>query len=199
MRATSATVVYKGERPGPGWHAHGVTVKRLWILDDRAQLRWICLNKQRWKHCDTGRTVHDRPAWDRAHAPYGLDVVFAVLAIWVLGGHKLDWSWDDDRPDRRTAQRWKPMLAKDAGAWLHAVRLVGIELAAPRPLEKLFPKGGMPPPGTNARATKDANLAILLRSALWTTTALSRALSIPIRTLLVEARQRWNAATPITS
>src|SRR5690606_31533825 len=111
--ATPLTIRIDGDRPGPEWHAHGTTTKLIWLFHaDR--LHRYRLVKQRWKHVATGRTVHARPAWDLPNSPYGLDVVFVLIALWLLavtGLHRLDWPWADDRPSRRTVQRWLARLA----------------------------------------------------------------------------------------
>lgn len=47
---------YKGERPGPGWHAHGTFTRWLWILV-QGSLRHVAVDKQRWLEVSTGWDV----------------------------------------------------------------------------------------------------------------------------------------------
>jgi hypothetical protein len=146
MRPIEAVIRWPGSRPGPGWHAHGTTLKHLWVVhDDR--LAWVQLRKPRWRDVATGETRHDRPIWDVPGSPYGLDVVFTLVHVWVssaVGLLRTDWPWHDDRPSLRSVQRWSRRLMPEADAWLRAIRLAAIELAAPRPLEEYLPTGGSP-------------------------------------------------------
>lgn len=200
MLGIAAIVDHVAERPGPGWHAHGVTTKHLWILHGW-ELRLIRLRKQRWREVTTGRTCHDRPVWDRPGSPYGLDVVFTVLGLWLLGSlglQRVDYPWADDRPCRRTVHRWYLQLLPEADAWHHAIRLAFIDLAAPRPLEEKLPTGGIPPPGARFRRHQDTAAALRLRSSAWLLKTAAHSLSMPVRTLLVEARRRWSRQLPTT-
>lgn len=193
-------VWYAVERPGEGWHAHGVTLKRVWVVDgDR--LRRIRLYKQRWLHVETGATVHDRPAWDVPGSPYGLDVVFVVIGVWLLGAvglQQTQWPWRSENPARRTVQRWAVRLAPDAPRWLAAIRLAFIDLAAPRPLEEFLPTGGIPPPKGRLEHFTNTATASQLTSSAWLLKTGAQELSKPFRTLLTEARRRWTTALPTT-
>lgn len=198
MRPVEAVIVWPGSRPGPSWHAHGTTLKHLWVLDGE-RLAWVQLRKPRWRHVRTGVTRHDRPAWDVPGSPYGLDVAFIVVTVWLSSAVGLlctDWPWDDDRPSRRSVQRWARRLKPEADAWLRAIRLAAIELAAPRPLEEYLPTGGIPPPAGRSLRSPDTATAWRLQSSGWTMKEAARTLSMPIRTLLVEARRRWTSANP---
>ena len=189
------------QRPGPEWHAHGTTPKWLWVFDDD-RLRRVLLLKQRWRHV-SGVTRHDRPVWDVPGSPFGLDVMFVVLGAWLLdvvGLHRLEWPWAQDRPARRTAQRWLVRLAPDAEAWLVAIRTAAIDLVAPRPLEEILPARGIPPPGGRARRSHGpAPVVGQLQSGAWLLKEAARSLSISVRSLLVEARRRWPELNPITA
>ena len=157
--------------------------------------------KQRWRHRQTGRTRHDRPAWDLAGSQYGLDVVFFVLGCWLLaatGLHATDWPWPNERPARRSVQRWLRRLAADADTWLQAVRLATIERAAPRPLEEIIPTGGIPPPEGRTRCHRVHADAGKLRSVARILESAAQSLSISIRSLLVAAQRRWTEATLTT-
>ncbi|MCB9681844.1 MAG: hypothetical protein H6733_10255 [Alphaproteobacteria bacterium] len=200
MRPVEAVIVWPGRRPGLGWHAHGTTVKHLWVLHGEHLAR-VQLRKPRWRHVETGVTRHDRPIWDVPGSPYGLDVVFTVVFVWLssaVGLLRTDWPWDDDLPSRRSVQRWTRRLTPEADAWLRAIRLAAIELAAPRPLEEYLPTGGIPPPAGRSRRNPDTATAWPLHSSAWILKEAARALCKPIRTLLVEARRRWSSANPGT-
>lgn len=194
---------HRDVRPGPEWHAHGVTTKRVWVLASLSppQLARVELLKQRWRHRESGRTRHDRPAWDVPGSPYGLDVVFFVLGCWLLavtGLHATDWPWPDERPARRSVQRWLRRFAQDADTWRQAVRLATIELAAPRPLEGILPTGGIPPPEGRTRCHRVHAPACKLRGVAWFLESAAQSFSISIRSLLVAAQRRWTEATLTT-
>ena len=103
-------VVFVAPRPGPEWHAHGTTPRRLTTIVG-AELRRIVLLKPRWRHRETGETCHSRPP----------DDVAAVRACTLVVVLKL-WSWNssaegvhrrrevlpalDEIAVPRTVQRW---------------------------------------------------------------------------------------------
>ena len=193
MRINEA--VWEGERPGQGWHAHGWTSKGLWVVDaDR--LVWLKLRKRRWLHVATGTTCHSRPDWDVPNSPYGLDVAFYVLGVWLLavhGLHHVAWPWSAqhaERPSRRTAQRMLQRIAPDADRWLTGLRLALIDLVAPRPLEEILPAGGIPPPEGCNHVTQGSAHACKLRGAVWIANCGVRSLPISMRRLLGVARRR---------
>ena len=195
------TVSHSGQRPGPGWHAHGSTTKLLWtIIDERLKL--VLLRKQRWLHVATGCTIHDRPVYDIPGSPFGLDVVVLVFGVWLLGDvglHAVSWPWDNsERPSRRTVQRWHAHLAPHAEDWLQQSRLHIIRHVEPRPLEDLLPTGGIPPPGAVRRwkGPGDRSVACRLREVAWILKNVARSIGIPIRRLLVVARWRWPSKSP---
>jgi len=188
-------IVFSGARPGEGWHAHGWTSKRLWVVDEDRLVR-LTVHKRRWLHVETGTTCHSRPAWDVPHSPYGLDVVFHVLGAWLLavrGLHHIAWPWSHqhpERPARRTAQRMLYRFADDADRWLLGLRLALTDLVAPRPLEEILPTGGIPPPEGCSHVTQRSALATKLRGAVWIAKCGVRSLCISMRRLLGVARRR---------
>lgn len=185
---------HEGERPGEEWYVHGWTSKGLWVVHlDR--LVWLRLHKRRWRHAQTGATCHSRPVWDVPHSPYGLDVAFYVLGAWLLavqGLHHIAWPWSNqpERPARRTAQRMLQRLAPDADRWLLGLRLVLIDLVAPRPLEEILPAGGIPPPEGRNHVTQRSAPACKLRGAVWIANCGVQSFSISMRRLLGVARRR---------
>lgn len=179
-------------RPGRGWHKHGVTSKRVWLVFDR-RLEVVVLDKQRWLHVATGTTRHDRPVWDIPGHTYGLDVVVVVLATWLAGAdglHRAPWPWPQERPARRTVQRWHAALLPHAGAWLQHARVQILDYVAPRHLEEVLP-AGIPPPRGRTRGQEGALPARQLRDVTWIHHAVARALCIPLSRLLGVARWRW--------
>ena len=55
--------LYRGERPGPGWHGHGYFKKTLTMLKDGRPRREVVL-KHRWLRVGTNETCHSRPPDD---------------------------------------------------------------------------------------------------------------------------------------
>lgn len=191
---------HRGARPGPGWHRHGWTTRVLTIRVPRG-LRRILLKKQRWLEVATGRTVHDRPLWELAWSNSTVDIVFLAVGAWLLseeGLYRVAWPWPDDRPSRRTAQRWLERLRPDALRWQHAIRLAVIDHLAPRPLEEFLPTGGIPPPKGRHPSQKSAAVMQLHRG-LWLLNQAAQQLGIPASTLLVEARRRILSPTYSTT
>ena len=202
IQIASLVMTHKGERPGLGWHAHGVTSK--WVsVAHEGRLVVILLYKQRWLHVATGTTRHDRPAWDVPWSRFGIEVVFLVLSAWVLapkGLHHTEWPWSrsDPSPSPRTAQRWHARIRSQASAWRHAIRVALIDLLSPRPLEEIVPTAGIPPPGRRWRTPKSGTVQAVrqLHDGLWLLKRGATFLCIPARTLLVEAKARWPGTCP---
>ena len=188
--------LHEPQRPGPDWHAHGVTHKTLWVLHFDRLCR-ITLAKQRWRHRLTGETRHDRPIWDIPGSPYGLDVVFFLLAHWLLGVvglHRLSWPWTDPRPSRRTVQRWRRRLTPQATDWLFALQSTLVDAVAPKSIDEILPTEGIPPP--RGRVQRDgAAQERELQSSTWLITKGAHALSISIRVILARAASRLPATT----
>ena len=188
------TVTYREARPGPGWHAHGSLRKVVIVLDGWKPVG-VLLVKQRWLHVASGTTRHDRPVWDRPGCPYALDVVVAVLTVWLhtsLALRDLHWGWDDLRPEPRTAQRWVVRLRPHADAWLQQARAHMLERVRPAALDDVLPAAGIPPPrGRRCRSQEDVHDAGKLNDVVWLHEKVAHALSISLRTLLEGARWRW--------
>ena len=188
------TIAHREERPGPGWHAHGSVRKNVQVL-----VAWkpveVLLVKQRWLHVESGTTRHDRPVWDRPGCPYAMDIVVAVLTVWLNGAlalRDLHWGWDELEPAPRTARRWAAHLRPHAAAWLHQARCYMLERVRPRALDEVLPAAGIPPPRGLRRRSQDAvPPACKLSDVVWLHEKVAHALSISLRTLLTGARWRW--------
>jgi hypothetical protein len=185
---------WEGERPGPGWHAHGWTSARLTIAIGGGESRTITLLKRRWLNPDphaSPRTVHDRPP-DDLGTRYDAVIVAAVLWCWLQGErgvHTFELPFHQG-PSARTVLRWHRKARPNALGTQHAIRERLIERHEPRPIEQLFPGGVSPPGCTRRRGWRDLGrtstlcrgLTLLFRGA----GRLSR--SIPTPALLAEAR-----------
>ena len=187
---------YTADRPGPGWHAHGTTPRRLWLLHDGG-VSPVVLHKQRWKHVSTGRTSHDRPPLELPWTPFGLAAVFTVLAAWwrSQGGlWRLSRPWHGQRPHARTLQRWLAHLAARALAWHVAMRDVVVDRLAPSTIEEMFP-AGLDPPGTMARFRVTGPQVGQLEAGHRILQKAAPLLSVPWSALVVEARRTMMADT----
>jgi hypothetical protein len=194
--------VCRGKRPGPQWHGHGYTTKELTLLHEH-RLVAVSVHKQRWRDTDRGATVHDRPPRDVSWARYGLAVVLAAAWCWMSGPrglHHVQWPWslstastEEERPSRRTVQRWMARLLPDALGWQVAIRDVAADHLVPSTLEEMFPTG-VSPPGTVARWRRRPAQAEELSRGLVMLNECAPPCSIAWSALLVEARRRFLAA-----
>jgi hypothetical protein len=185
---------FNGERPGPGWHAHGCFPRRLWMLEDGRLVRRR-LWKRRWRDPRTGGTVHSRPPDDAAQVWSCTLVVLLKLWAWLdgslLAGHEVV-------PELaahggfRTVQRWGRRAAARAAEVLHYIRLSVIERSEPRPVEHLFPSGLAPPDRLLRRRWRQPHETKRLWQALAWLFAGAIALSTPASLLLAEARGRMS-------
>lgn len=166
----------EGERPGPDWHRHGTFPSSLWDLRGGKVVR-ILLVKQRYRQAGTTHTVSARSP-DDLGLRFSAVIVAVQLWAWLdaaLGLHRFTSLHPDleDRPSRRTTQRWLGHLRPHAVALQHRVRLAVLARIEPRPFEDLFPRG-LPPPRRadegwrepGAVAGLHRTLAILLVSAM---------------------------------
>lgn len=140
---------YPGVRPGPGWHGNGSFLASPLDLD-RERLVVLRVAKPRWRDPATNASVHTPPPGDLGLRYSGLVVALQLFA-WLdaaVGLHRFEALFHslDDRPSRRTVQRWLARLRPRALALQHHARLVVFRyIGKPRPLDTLFP-GGVPPP-----------------------------------------------------
>ena len=185
------TIEHRGSRPGPGWHRHGWTVRTLTIRIGR-RLQRVLVKKQRWRHVATGKTLHDRPAWEFRWASATIDVAFHAVATRLqtaIGESKepVPRSAATGPPSDRTVLRWLNRLRADALAWQHAIRLAVINRLVPRPLEEILPPGGVPPPA-ELRYRLDRPTEQLV-AAVWFLVEATHHVDVAAHTLLVEARR----------
>lgn len=186
-RLADGTLYWRGTRPGPDWHAHGLLRTRPLDLR-RGHLVALRVAKQRWKHRHTGETVHSVPPDDLGKRYTALVIAIALFA-WLdvaLGVHRHERPFHDlDRIDPRTLQRW--LRRARPGALQQGVRTVLLDLG--HPPETLFPRG-LPPPPLGRHAWRDPaqvcrlhrGLAMALRAAL--------GLNRPAAMLLGDARRK---------
>lgn len=182
-------LVWRGTRPGPGWHAHGWTECRRRMLIDGA-LRWRTLRKRRWARADRSATTHSRPPEDLGLVHEAL-VVALELWCWLdgaLGLHRYVTPYVDG-PSRRTVQRWLGRALPRAVAFQSAIRRALIERSEPRPWETLFPAGLSPPGGLLRRRWRDPSTVASLRRGLAFLFVGASQLSVSPTSLLAEARR----------
>ena len=180
-----------GERPGPGWRAHGVFVVRLWDLVGGV-LGDVRIAKQRWFHPESGGTCHRRPP-DYVRMRYSSLVIVLALFAWLdseagLHVHTPVLDGLDERPSCRTVQRWLRRATPVADAFQHHIRTEILRRCEPRPIERLFP-GGLPPPPGNRPWRNPEETATLFRG-LAKVLGLSVALDAAVPSHLAEARRR---------
>lgn len=191
LRRRGGTWQYNGERPGPGWHAHGYfACELLFIEGDRLVRRRVF--KRRWLDPASGRTTHSRPPDALPYFRVSTVLVIVLLARFLsLAVPEVDALELEDVRSERTLQRWRRRADDVALSVQQAVRHALIERCEPRPVEQLF-EGGLSPPGDSTAAstsvtTLQRGLSMALRGA--------RALQIPLAVLLAEARGRWTEPT----
>jgi hypothetical protein len=189
------SLAFRGQRPGPDWHANGQHVTHPKVLI-AGELAAIDLHKQRWRLKGTNQTRHSRPP-DDLGLRFSALVVAVALFGWLdaaLGLHRHAALFPDldEAPSRRTLQRWLARALPHALAFQQHVRHALVDLLEPRSAEDLFP-GGLPPPAVRRQLWRDpARVGQLHRGLAWLFGA-SIALVRPAASLLAEAR--WRAAT----
>jgi hypothetical protein len=198
-RRADGSLLHDGQRPGPGWHAHGYQRRLLAALANGAR---VVLFKRRWKRVAAGtpRTCHSRPPDDLASVWFSAAVVLLKLWAWLDGDAGLH-AYEEPPAvqrlggSRRTVQRWMRRALPLASETLQAVRRAVMERSEPRPMEQLFP-GGLPPPESlrRRRAWAQPSPASILRQACTLVVVGALGLNVSAPVLLAEARGRQ--ATP---
>lgn len=195
-RRGDGVLVFRGERPGDDWDAHGFFERWLQTLVDGVRVRERLL-KQRWRHV-SGNTCHSRPPDDVAQIHFCTTIVVLCLSAWLVSGDGAE-TYDDvfpslsERPSRRTVQRWMQRALKPAASTHQFLRLVVIERGEPRPMKRLFPSGLAPPDNEDRRRWEAAASVELLRGGLEIAVDSAVSFDVPLALLLAEARGRWTA------
>jgi hypothetical protein len=193
-RRADGVLVFRGERPGDDWDAHGFFPRWLQTLVDGVRVRERLL-KQRWRHV-SGSTCHSRPSDDVAQIHFCTAIVVLCLCAWLVSGDGAA-SYNDvfpslsERPSRRTVQRWMQRALDHATSTHQFFRLVVIERGEPRPMKRLFPSGLAPPGSEDRRRWKAAASVDLLRGGLEIAIDGAVSFDVPLALLLAEARGRW--------
>lgn len=194
LRRHDGTYLYRGERPGPGWHAHGTTRRTLLSLI-AGRVVGVVLHKQRWRDVASGLTCHSRPPDDLPRVRSCSLVVVLLLWSWLRSGVGL-WRQRPARPaleraaSLRTLQRWMRRALAQARLTEQSLRAALIERFEPRPVESLLPRGPGPPE-EHFRRWSDPAAASTLSRALTLAVVGAMELSLPTARLLAVARRRW--------
>lgn len=193
-RRADGVLVFRGERPGEDWDAHGFFQRWLHTLVDGERKRERLL-KQRWRHI-SGSTCHSRPPDDVAQIHFCAVVVVLCLWSWLVSGKGAE-VYDDvfaslsERPSRRTVQRWMARALAHAKSTHQFFRFAVIERGEPRPMKRLFPSGLAPPGNEDRRRWKDHAAVELVRVGLEIVVDGAISFVVPLAMLLAEARGRW--------
>ena len=187
---------YDGQRPGPGWDAHGWFGKRLIVLKD-GKLLEIVLLKRRWRLRGTNTTCHSRPPDDPVRVSFC--VLIIVLRIWacLLGPflHRTELlpSLSQGAGSDRTVQRWLARALRNGLRVQQAIRqaILAASKLEPRPEEDILRGGRDPPVGLIARFRRSTDAASTLWRALELLFVGAKQLSSDVALLLAEARRRW--------
>lgn len=186
-RLTDGTLYWRGDRPGSDWHAHGLLCTRPCDLH-RGNLVDLRVAKQRWKHKQTGQTVHSVPPDDLGKR-YTAIVIAVSLFVWIdaaLGLHRHQRPFVDlDRIATRTQQRW--LRRARPGALQQGLRTVLLDLG--HPPETLFPRG-LPPPDRGRHAWRDPAQVCRLHRGLAMALRAAVGMDRPAAQLLGDARRR---------
>ncbi|MBN2194893.1 MAG: hypothetical protein JW751_18900 [Polyangiaceae bacterium] len=188
--------VYRGERPGAGWHGHGYFTRTLTILAGGEPVA-IRLRKHRWLDTTTGMTCHSRPPGDPELLRFCTLIVFLRVWAWVsspVGFHRrreVHEGLESGCGSDRTVQRWASRAMSEALEIQQALRLSIMEEVEPRPVESLF-RGGLSPPDAvmKRRWRCPADVETLWRACAMLLVA-ARKLARHASTLLAGARRRW--------
>lgn len=182
---------YPGVRPGEDWHAHGWFPATLRDLDGGRLVR-LRVDKPRWLHPPTNRTVHTSPPGTLGVHYSGLVVVLQLFACLdaAVGVHRFEALFRslDDRPSRRTVQRWLARFQPRALELQHqARRVVLCYRDEPRSLDMLSPGGIPPPPALRCRPWREPGRVGQLFRALAMVLGAAVAFDVPVALLVTEA------------
>ena len=184
---------YEGERPGPGWHAHGCFKRWLYVLVG-GRPRRVRVWKQRWLSPDGRRTCHSRPPDDLPSLWSCSLIVLLSLWAWLGGGRGVEscrqlFGHLEGHVTSRTVRRWLQRALPFALKIQQQIRLAAMERSEPRPLEYWFPGGLSPPVGLERRRWGAPATITQLWRAMGVAILGSAKLQIPVALLLAEARK----------
>ena len=200
-RRRGGALQYDGERPGPGWHAHGWFGRWLFVLEG-GELRRVRLWKRRWRaRRVAGGTCHSRPPDDVPSVWSCSLIVLLTLWGWLDGPDGVERARGvvpglEDHPSSRTARRWLERALPHALELQQRLRLAVVERSEPRPPEILFPSGLSPPAGLVRRRWQAPDAIEQLWRALALVFLGSAKLRVPASLLLAEARRRGVTSRP---
>lgn len=187
QRLNDGIFYWRGQRPGPEWHAHGLLRTRPLDLH-KGQLIALRVAKQRWKNKHTGQTVHSTPPDDLGKRYTALVIAISLFA-WLdvaAGLHRHERPFYNlDRIAPRTLQRWLHRARPDT--LQQGVRETLLDLG--HPPETLFPMG-LPPPPCGRRAWRDPAQVTKLHRGLAMALRAAVGMNRPAALLLGDARRR---------
>jgi len=190
---------FRGQRPGPGWHAHGCYSCHHGVMN-RGEFERPRLFKQRWFKPSAPASCHSEPPDDTPSATFCTLVICLKLWAWLDSSHGVRtcpevWPSLSGVGCARTVQRWGRRAQSQAMEIQQAIREAVIERCEPRPVEFLFPSGLPPPERLMRRRWRDPAAV----STLWRALALlfggAIGLDVPATLLLAEARGRMRSPT----
>jgi len=186
---------FSGQRPGPDWHVLGSFDTHPSVLH-LGELTTITVRKKRWRLRDRSKTCHSRPP-DNIGSRYCTLVIAVSLAAWLdaaLGLHSFALPYDtaEDRPSRRTLQRWLRAAIPFALPLQQVLYKAALQRCGPR-WEEFVPRGHPPP---RESRWPDPNQVFTLQRGLAATLITSMKLKEPTAILLAEARRGWTP--PVT-
>lgn len=195
---------YDGDRPGPGWHAHGWFSKIIVVLVG-GRPRVVTLRKRRWRLSGTNTTCHSRPADDLPFIRFSAMIIVLRVWAWLLstvGLHNRQETLaglSTGAGSDRSVQRWTARATRNALAVQQAIRqaVLAIRKFEPRPEEDLFRRGRAPPDGLLRRHWADPVATTTLWRAFDMLFVSAKQLSTQAALLLAEARRRWFAKDDI--
>lgn len=202
--AGSGVVRYRGERPGPEWHAHGSFDKRITVLQ-QGKPRQVVLRKQRWRLRGTNATCHSRPPDDPVRVRFCVTII--VLQLWAclisaVGFHhraEVLPDLEEAAGSDRTVKRWMARAMRNALLVQQAIRqaILAMTRVEPRPEEDMFRRGRAPPAALVRRYRFNTESATTLWRALDMLFVAAKQLPGDLALLLAEARRRWLAPDDI--
>ncbi len=199
VRLPNGDYHYIEARPGPGWHSHGSYSTRPHGLHMGRLMRPV-LHKHRWALSDHSLTKQDHPP-DQLGLHFDALVVALCLWAWLdaavgLLHFELPFEGPEERPSRRTIQRWLGRAIPHGLLLQQFVREIVLVNCEPRPLEDLFPRGLAPPLSLSRRRWSQPEGTEHLWRALTLLLQGSVALDVRTASLLAEVLRRWTRQTP---